>query len=53
MNADRVRLFDSVNRHCVGDHVVCEVHVLVKEASELKARIKALTSSVLQALLPN
>jgi len=53
MNADRVCLLDSVNRHCVGDHVVCEVHVLVKEASELIASIKALTSSVLQGLLPN
>ena len=53
MNAHRVRLLDSVRRHCVGDHVVREVHVLVKEASELIAFIKALSSSVFKDLFPD
>ena len=53
VDADRMRLLDSVNRHGVSDDIVSEVHVLVEQASELKASIEALASGVLKGLLPD
>ena len=53
VDADGVSLLDSVNGHGVGDDIVGEVHVLVKQTGELKASIEALTSGVLEGLLPD
>lgn len=53
VDADRVSLLDSVNGHGVGDDIVGEVHVLVKQTGELEATIEALTSGVLEGLLPD
>ena len=53
VDADGVSLLDSVNGHGVGDDIVGEVHVLVKQTGELEASIEALTSGVLEGLLPD